>query len=237
MILRFLPPAAVCLLFLTGCLKGDDQLKPEELNAAIEYAISSGTGGMAAQFDDVLIALQQAEAGKTVAIMRQCNTVLDSTVIRADTLWNLFYTYVFHWSYLLTCDAQDDPISFRFDYDGSGSFDAPRMSGSGQVNARYNVTGLSPSDNAYLYNGTYMREGNLQSKAGRQIAFSILTTVVLQDVRINKSNRKIISGSALLTVSGELSNGQGFNYEGSMIFPGNGSVTVTVNGRTFTFTL
>jgi hypothetical protein len=56
-------------------------------------------------------------------------------------------------------------------------------------------------------------------------------------VEISKSTYEIIAGEGTVTVTGENSGGNSFSFTGSIVFNGDGTATLTLNGTEYTINL
>jgi hypothetical protein len=90
------------------------------------------------------------------------------------------------------------------------------------------------ADSVFVVNKTFTRTGIFISQTGRRLTITREAIVKAIDVVIDKTTKKIISGSAELIVKGTNSAGRSFYYTGSLTFEGNGKGTLVLkNGQTF----
>lgn len=97
----------------------------------------------------------------------------------------------------------------------------------------FTLSGLNPGSSTYTYNGTYTRQGSQQSKIRNQTAFSSTLQITASNVTLSKSTQEITGGTATVTVSGASTAGNSFSYPGQIVFHGNRSATLTLNGNTY----
>jgi hypothetical protein len=88
-----------------------------------------------------------------------------------------------------------------------------------------------------MINGSYTREGTQESKIGNMRSFESLTNLALNELAISKTTQTVVSGNGTFLMTGTGSEGGTFSVEGSIVFNGDGTATVTVNGNTYTITL
>jgi hypothetical protein len=60
---------------------------------------------------------------------------------------------------------------------------------------------------------------------------------VLNKLTFNKATRKTASGNTTIAVSGNVSNQGTFSYNGTLVFNGDGTATLTLNSVTYTINL
>jgi hypothetical protein len=57
--------------------------------------------------------------------------------------------------------------------------------------------------------------------------------IAVSNLKVDKGNQKINGGTAEVNVHGTASSGENFDFNGKIVFLGNGKAKVTVNGKTF----
>lgn len=217
-----------------SCRREGDSLTNEEAADVIENMLVSNSGGLAAQTEDVIMALDDAENKNQEATA--CDVLYDTTVTRIGSYGSVSFDYTFNWNYILTCSNLNVPQSFDFNYTSDGVYDTQRMSSDDNGSVDFTVTGIQPSAQNYVFNGMYLRNGTQQSKVRNQNSFSSTIQLTLNDVTVDKSTYAIIGGSASVSISGEVDGGESFAFEGTIVF-GNGTGTITLEGETYSVDL
>ena len=75
------------------------------------------------------------------------------------------------------------------------------------------------------------------SRVRRQNSFTSTINYALSNLIVDKRSHVIQSGTATLTVSGAGSAGRSFAFTATVAFNGNGSATLTINGKRFSVNL
>ena len=102
--------------------------------------------------------------------------------------------------------------------------------------ANWALEGLNENANEFTANGTYGRNGEQVFKTEGIVTESNMD-IVATNLKIDKSKEEITGGSAELDLHGKTDSGETFDFEGQIVFQGNGKAKLTVNGKTFILNL
>ncbi len=161
-----------------------------------------------------------------------CSVKKDSTVTFQSFGINQSYDYSLNWSRTMNCAGAH--MSYENTFTGTGGYGGPNLpvSASGTVTGSYTVKGLDPSlpelsiDQDYTYKGT-----QTYNNSPRAIASTV--TVHSQGIKVNKTNGQIIAGGIVsVSITGNLSTGEKFNYDATLTFHGGGAATLKVQDGT-----
>lgn len=220
------------LAVLTSCRKDPEEIVElitnSEAAEIIEDAVANRTAGF------TMPAVDAAQILETY--LSTCNVPGDTSVNRSKSGTAASYDYIFSMEWLVICSNLGVPQSAAFDIMGNGDFSSPHWSGTDATVGDLTFTGLSPQELDYIINGSYDLTGNLTGSL-RRVSPSIdcLVALDLANLTMDKSTYKITGGSGLATVTASTANGQSKMLIGTIVFNGNGSATVTVNGYEHTF--
>jgi len=225
------------LLFAAGslvvsCSKDDDNdsqqgITEEEAAEVAQRSVDPASGGVVAQLNtSVTIAASASFLGPANCGVQKTNNYSGSSTQGAT----ISYAYSYGWNWTLTC-AGTQPQRFDFAYSGSAGYDGPRIATSGSTAATANITGLESSASQYVVNTSYEHNGNTTSKIGNKNSFTSKVQISSANINIDKVTRKIQSGSAAVTITGSTTQGSSFNYNGTIVFNGNNTATVTLNSN------
>lgn len=226
-------------LFATSCNKETEEpqdiLNEEEIVAVVEGAMLADTDGLAAQSEDAVYIAEQYTV-KDALGGGPCGETQDSTVSYnyADPRITAAYTSTFIWT--LNCNNASIPQSLDFDRTAEGNYETARMISDDSAAGDWLVENIVTGAN-YVINGTYSRQGSQTSKVRNLNVFTSSLQVGLDDLNLDKGTRRIVSGIASFTLTGSGTGGRSFSYEGDLVFNGNGSVTILVNGHSHTIDL
>ncbi len=235
---QFVMLAAFAIL-ATSCNKETEEpqnvLNEDEIVAVVEGALLSDTDGLAAQSEDAVYVAEQYTT-KDALGGGPCGETKDSTVnySYSDARITAAYTSTFVWT--LNCNNASIPQSLDFDRTANGNYETARMISNDNATGDWLVENIVLGAN-YVINGTYVRQGTQTSKVRNLNAFSSNLQVVLDDLNLDKGTHRIVSGIASFTLSGSGTGGRSFSYDGDLVFNGNGSVTIIVNGNSHTIDL
>jgi hypothetical protein len=220
------------LTSLTSCRKDPEEivelLSNSEASEIIETALASKTAGFTMP---VIDATQIIET-----YLNSCNTPGDTSLNKSKSGGAATYNYTFYMDWLVICSNLNLPQSAVMDITSSGSFSSPHWSGSDVTAGNLTYTGLDLQAPDYIINGAYELEGDITGSL-RKVSPTIncLIELHLVDLKINKSDLKITGGTGTAKVIGNAANGETKTLEGSFVFNGDGSATVTVNGYVHNF--
>ncbi|MBK8654094.1 MAG: hypothetical protein IPN20_09390 [Haliscomenobacter sp.] len=229
--------AFAALILFSGCQKEDDTnldglVTEEEAAYAVEYAVSSETGGLSTT------TLTAASVAGTYGAGKWCGVSKDSSFSLSKSKGGASYTYANQWSWVVNCSQLKVPESVDFKANATGQYTTAVVSSSGNTGvATVKITGLTPASAPYNLAGGYIHKGTAAMQIGKKATFTSDVTVNFSDLKVSKTTYQIESGSATFTVSGASSLGQSYSYSGAIQFNGNGTATLTLGGKTYPITL
>ncbi|HEY9196297.1 MAG TPA: hypothetical protein VIM77_08525, partial [Mucilaginibacter sp.] len=133
-----------------------------------------------------------------------------------------------NWDYTLAC-AGVIPSQLTFNFNGSGSYEGPRMSSNDQSTGGFILTNLQPTASTYLLSSTYQRTGTSTSKIARKYTFTSTLNITSSNIAVEKTSLKIVSGTAAIKITGTSSSGKSFTFNGTITFQGNNKATLILN--------
>lgn len=224
---------ALLLVFTTSCEKEsttgpEEALSEEEVVAVVEGALVMETEGITAEAIDAATTSDEYLEKNN----GPCNASFDTTVVRSYSGARISSSYTSHWGWTVHCNDMLVPNLLDFSRTTVGIYETLRMSSDDNASSNWTIDNLITGDN-YVIDGNYTREGSQVSKVRSQNSFESSLAVTVTDLNVHKELKRIESGSATYALSGESSTGTSFLYEGEIIFLGNGSATVTINGNTY----
>lgn len=205
---------------------------------AIQASFSTSSGGTAEDVSSAAKYAMNSGYGKTDGINQlQCGVAFDTTITYTYSgAGSGTASYTHSWDILLSCNGVS-PSSLQWTGSYQGSFDAARLSGTNSGTRNFTLTGLQPSAAQYIVNGTTSRNGTNTSKVRNQYSYTADITSTLTNLTVDKSTYKITGGSCAVTAVLTVSSGSSQTFNGNIVFNGNGTATLTINGNTYTLTL
>jgi hypothetical protein len=119
----------------------------------------------------------------------------------------------------------------------SGSYSGPNMSSSNSGSSIFMVSGLGSTSSDFVINGEYKRAGSFKSKIDTAKAGDSNIDIVIKSLTLKRPLRNIVSGTATISITGDVPNKGSFSYTGTLVFNGNGTATLTINGTVYTINL
>ncbi|TNF45897.1 MAG: hypothetical protein EP305_12715 [Bacteroidetes bacterium] len=211
------------LLFSTSCGKRK-KISEEDAVDYIAYTLSQNGDGIAKQSSDIAKDMSQ------VISFLPCGATKDTTVhftisgaISAD------FTFVRH--YELVCSTDTSIICSGTN---TGYFENNKLKINNSSTRQWTTTGIGVNYSNYTFNGTSSGGGTWISKVRREKTINTDWTIVNTNVIIDKTTRKITSGSGTFNLSCSVVDGNDYTYSGTITYNGNGSATIVINGNTYT---
>lgn len=237
-----LPVIALLLLTIASCKKdavitGDTKLSAsisvQDAAAMVSTSLASNSNGVASLTYDVSVKSQYILDTHLACGDVITDTVTHSSITGASTT----YGYGLGYTYTLNCNTNNLPDNITGKLNYSGSFDGPRFSSANIGTSTFKVTDLPAASADYMINGSYYRTGSFASKTDTTNHGSSNTSIVLKDIKVTRSGRIIQSGTATFTITGTVPKKAAFNYTGSIVFNGDGTAKLTLNGSVFVVAL
>ncbi|MFZ4477872.1 MAG: hypothetical protein ACOYPR_21930 [Saprospiraceae bacterium] len=220
------------LASLTACRKDPEAvlelITNSEAAEIIEDAVANKTAGLTAPTIDA--------AAIVDAYLNSCGVPGDTSFTKVKTSGVATYNYAFNMDWLVTCSNLGVPQSANIGIEGNGNFGSAHWTGTDNTLGDLTFTGLSPQEASYVVNGAYDLTGNLTGSLRKvSPSFDCVIALELTNVLLDKNTHQITGGSGIATVTASTANGQTKTLTGTLVFNGNGSATVEVNGHSHTF--
>lgn len=227
------------LVCLAGACNDDDDtdssvaMSSEEAADVVATSLASNSSGLTAAVDVSADAADAAVAASSGGRTAACGyTDQQSITATSATGAVITYSYDYEYSYILTCGGETpQSLSVTATYDGE--FDAPRIASQHSGTVDLFVTALDESETTYMINGDYSRAGAFQSKIRNKNSSTTTVDFTIDDLEVDKTTQKILSGTASVTITGSVTGKGSFTYTASVVFEGDGSATVTINGSIY----
>ncbi len=233
-----LSAAALLAVSLSSCKKDQsNDITEEDAADVIATTMARPVGGSADDFGE---AVRLAKIKIFILGKRwlECGETKDSTFQRTFTNGAFTASHTHNWTVTLNCDADQKPTSLVWTGNITGSFDGPKMSGNSTGTRNWTLTGFSPDPaQPLILNGTVSRNGTRTSKIRNKYTFESTVNHTYNNVNINKTNEKIVGGTGTVSATLKISNGVTKTYNGTIVFNGDDTATLTINGRVFTIQL
>ena len=137
-------------------------------------------------------------------------------------------------SFTLNCNNLGLPETIDFNATTDGGFETFRFLYKGQTTTNTEVSGLGILAQNFFLNGSYVRTGSLYFKL-RDITLNSNTIFNLTNVTVNKYDElfyPLTGGTGNVTLTAT-SGSNTFTFESSIVFKGNGTATLIIDGETF----
>jgi len=233
--LLFLLVAAGIAVGVTSCSKKDDDKNTPGVtseNAAVMVTQSvTAQGGLTDQISQATLAVSNLEARKASGgkLSDFCGQSEKDSIKLAGDGQNFSFDYALYWTYGLTC-LQDIPSEFKFDYSGRVALAMEKFATSSKFSSVYTLRGLGANSANWEISQKYDATGDLTSKAAEIPSYSSEIHYESTNIKVSKTTKEIVSGSAAVKITGKDSKGNSFSYQGIITFKGGRKGTYVVNG-------
>jgi hypothetical protein len=227
------------LLGAVACKKNDNSGVSISGNVSNAEAADMVAGSLSMNSNGVANVSADATLDATAYINTHvtCGTTKSDSISRQSTAGSAYsYSYNLKYNYMVNCiNNVPDNLSSSLVY--SGSFSGPNLSSSNSGSSVFTVGGLAPTAKDFVINGEYKRSGSFQSKIDTTNHGNSSIDIVINALTITRPGRNIASGNATVSITGDVPKKGNFSYTGTLVFNGNGTATLTLNGTVYTINL
>jgi hypothetical protein len=231
-------------LFLLAVVSCDDEsnsatvMSNDEAADQIALSLSESSSGLTVTVDETVSVTETAVEANAGARTTACGYSENFNFSTSNPQGSLItFSYTFAYSYALSCGTDSLPASMQTLVTYSGEFDAPRLASAHTGDGVLTVTALDNTSTAYSIDGSYSRDGSFESKVNNLSAGSNTLVMAIDDLVVNKTTKRIESGSASITLTGTVTGKGDYSFTASIIFNGDGTATATLNGDIYSVDL
>ena len=202
-------------------------LSESEAVEIIQASLHSQAGGLTTNIEDLVTALLEA-----VASGELCDTAYQENLEQDFSGSNLEASYNAILSYTLRCNSLGIPQSADAGLTTSSQYQTTRISSDDSGSFSGTVDGLEPALSTVQLNAVYRQVGSQDLRFAEQKDINSTLFLDLLNLDIRKTTRAIEAGEGTFTFSGS-STDESFSYAGSLVFTGNNTATLTINGTSY----
>lgn len=217
-------------VYFSSCEKNNEtntSVSAQEAGTVMAQAVDPGAGGL----------ILQTEFSANLALATNssifCGVRKDSTIAGQFNGNNRTFEYSLALTRTLTC-SNGTPSSYSHSFTGTGNYTSPAMSSAGNITGSFTLTGLEAGTGQVSLAQDYAYSGVQQSHAGSGRTLTSTVTIHSGNVKVDKITRQIVSGTATINVTGVVSTGESFNYDGTLTFLGGRQASLVVSGGSST---
>lgn len=205
-------------------------LSNAEAAEIVENAVASRSAGAAMPAEEMAKMLESD--------LGDCGIPGDTSFQRSSTAGPVAYNYLFNLNWLINCNNVGIPQDAQVGVAGNGTFNTQRWSGNDVTTGSLHFAGLNPQATAYTVNGSYALDGGLTGNLRNlDPTLDVEITVDLTDLTIRKSDRFITGGTGTVVIVATNARGRTETVNGTLVFNGDGTATVMINGFSYSFPL
>jgi len=224
-------------LFTLSCSSNDDDIDTTsniteaEAIEIIETSLQKSTVGINETTEKF-----SEELTTNITINLECGTLYDDTFVTSYDGVNVQSSYTVDWSYEMSCNNLNIPQSVVFAFATDGNYSSTRIISTDSSNGNLEISGLQPTATEMILNGNFYRDGMQILTVINERAVNSNLEIELANIVIDKETNSIVSGTGTVLLSGTTQN-RNFTFQGSIVFNGNGSATIMLNGNTYEINL
>lgn len=226
-ILRIASIVLLAAIAFTGCKKEEETsaitTTTEEAASIMATSLCTANAGTITQVEDA-VALAEPTLYKS--------SLYDST-FTISSLPDAIITYQYQMNYSF---GFLNANTYQLVYSASGNCDSPAQVSTITSSGTIGVTGFV-SGTSFVCNGDATSEGTFAMKIGNANSLTATVTTKITDFTASKETGQLLSGTAVMTVSGKTSNGATFGFTGTLVYEGNYTGTLTINNDKFYISL
>lgn len=228
-------------LAFTSCSKDDDSaggdqtsITEEEAAEAITMSVSPESGGMVEITQEAIYTLEEDNSESAKAEDYECGVEYGSAYNISGQSGSISYNASLVWSWIVACGTGVIPSAVDFELTGTSSYSGPRISSDASTSATINIQNLDEGQSSYLVNESFTVTGDMESNVSTINSFDSTIEYTTSDLTVLKSNYNIASGTVYASFVGKASNGNSYDYSGTLVFNGNQTATLTMgSGNTY----
>ena len=159
-----------------------------------------------------------------------CGLSVTDSIVRKSTLGGNFnFDYKLKYTNKLNCNTSNLPNNITGSLTYTGKFTGPKLISNYNGNRTYRINGLSSTAENHIINGEYKCYNNYKFKTDTTNKGTANIYFGVKDLVVSKLNHTIISGSAMIMVTGSSSKKANFTYNGKLTFNASSAI-LTLNG-------
>lgn len=158
--------------------------------------------------------------------------VTDSVVRKSTSGVNFNYDYKLKYTNKLNCNASNLPDNITGSLIYTGKFTGPKLISNYNGNRTYRIAGLTPAAENHVFNGEYKCYNSYKFKSDTTNKGTANIYFGVKDLVVSKANHSIISGTAMIMITGGSSKKANFTYNGKLTF-NTSSAVLTLNGNEY----
>lgn len=197
-------------------------------------AVSPESGGMVEQTKQAVYTMEDDGSASDKAEDYECGVEYGSSYNISGESANVSYSASLAWSWIVDCGTGTVPLAANFDLEGTAVYDGPRISSEGSTSASINIQNLDGSESSYVVNEEFVYTGSQESFVRNENAFTSTIQFTTTDLTVLKANYNVASGTVGASFVGKSSNGNTYDFSGTLVFTGNQTATLTMgSGNTY----
>ncbi|GAB2981528.1 hypothetical protein GCM10027049_17050 [Mucilaginibacter puniceus] len=162
-----------------------------------------------------------------------CGVSVTDSVIRKSTLGaNFNCDYKLKYTNKLNCNASNLPDNITGSLTYAGKFTGPKLISEFTGSRVYRIAGLTPAADNQVFNGEYKCYNNYKFKSDTTNKGTANIYFGVKNLIVSKASHKIISGTAMIMVTGSSTKKANFTYNGQLTLSASSAI-LTLNGNEY----
>lgn len=161
-----------------------------------------------------------------------CGVTVKDSVIRKSIGVNFKYDYKLNYTHKLNCNTSNLPDNITGSLTYVGKFTGPKLISNYNGTRTYRIAGLTSAADNHVFNGEYKCYNNFKFKSDTTNQGTANIYFGVKDLIVSKATHSIISGSAMIMVTGSSSKKANFTFNGKLTFSASTAI-LTLNGNEY----
>ena len=236
--MKFLKPIIIVVIItgIAACKKAQvTTVNTSNDDAAVILAgsLASSSYGMSGLTTDI---------STNTSVLANSNLNCGAVVIDSATCKNFpgmpaTYNYKLNYTNKLNCNADNLPDNFNQSLTYNGNFSGPRLMITNTGTTSYRIAGLTPASSVHVFNGEYKNSTHFKFKSDTTNNGIANIYLGIKNLTVSKATHVIMSGTAMVIITGNSSKKSNFTYNGSLTFNGANTASLNLNGNDYTIDL
>jgi len=229
------------MLSFTSCNKDEntdsnEAITEQEAVDEIEASLSKESNGVSKSVETAMTTADEDDMFTDTPSV-DCGLEYQDTFIESYQVNGYSYYYAVTRNLQLNCNENEQLNYVDYVASLNGDYETPRLISENVTNIEWQLADIHPNYETVTFEGLLNREGRLQSKVRNMNNFNGSLSMNVQNLVVDKTTYQIMSGTGNVTFIGTTSTGNQFEFSGSITFNGDDTVTLVLNGNTYTIYL
>jgi hypothetical protein len=223
---------ALTMVIFQSCKKDDSKeevqvgLSADESAELIATSVCSDSYGYTQQMEDAAMLAGESKYKSGQGMMYDSSFTVTSVP-------GAYIYYSYSLAYDFGLQTVGNSTIFYLDFSTSGNYETPRTSSNDNGSGSFDLDNCFNAETFYVLNGSASRYGTQVITILQQRTYTSTIEATFTDIEVDKMTYEILSGECSVKITGTTSSGFGFTVNGTLVFNGDGTITLTIGGSIY----